>query len=104
MLEKEELTSSQNPPAIPTLPIVKFAALLRGSKVIIDWHNTGYSILALRLGGKSLVVRFAKWVELSWGRDAYAHLCVTDAMRTGLLTEAKLRCVAVPCPFPFFKN
>ena len=30
---KEELTRQQNPPAIPTLPIVKFAALLRGSKI-----------------------------------------------------------------------
>ena len=100
---KEELTRQQNPPAIPTLPIVKFAALLRGSKVIIDWHNTGYSVLALRLGEKSLVVRFAKWIELSWGRDAYAHLCVTDAMRTTLLREAKLRFVVPSFPSRPFK-
>ncbi|KAM0756220.1 hypothetical protein T439DRAFT_331111 [Meredithblackwellia eburnea MCA 4105] len=81
----------QNPPAIPTLPIVKLAALLRGSKVIIDWHNTGYSILALRLREKSPVVRFAKWVETYFGQYALAHLCVTEAMKSKLLSDAKLK-------------
>lgn len=52
---------SQNPPAIPTLPIVKVCASIRNSKVIIDWHNTGWSVLALRLGERSPVVRLAKW-------------------------------------------
>lgn len=52
---------SQNPPAIPTLPVVKLASLLRGSKVMIDWHNTGYSVLALRLGETHPVVKLAKW-------------------------------------------
>ncbi|KAI9600395.1 hypothetical protein H4Q26_000178 [Puccinia striiformis f. sp. tritici PST-130] len=39
-----------NPPAIPTLPIVQLVRLLLGSKLIIDWHNTAYSILALKFG------------------------------------------------------
>ncbi|GAA6003473.1 chitobiosyldiphosphodolichol beta-1,4 mannosyltransferase [Rhodotorula paludigena] len=80
----------QNPPAIPTLAIVKLAALLRGSRVIIDWHNTGYSVLALRLGPTHPVVRFARFLELLFGRTAYAHLCVSDAMKTQLAEEAKL--------------
>ncbi|GJN92554.1 hypothetical protein Rhopal_005584-T1 [Rhodotorula paludigena] len=54
----------QNPPAIPTLAIVKLAALLRGSRVIIDWHNTGYSVLALRLGPTHPVL-FSRLPELS---------------------------------------
>ena len=51
---------AQNPPSIPTLPVVQLAAFLRGSRVIIDWHNTGYSMLSLRLGEKHPIVRIAK--------------------------------------------
>jgi len=51
----------QNPPSIPTLLVVKAVQWGTGCKVVLDWHNTGYSILALRLGGKSPLVRIAKW-------------------------------------------
>ncbi|GAA5856876.1 hypothetical protein JCM8547_008441 [Rhodosporidiobolus lusitaniae] len=80
----------QNPPAIPTLPGVKLASFLTGSKVIIDWHNTGYSVLALRLGEQHPVVRVARFIEHLFGRSAYAHLCVSDAMKAQLQREAKL--------------
>ena len=45
----------QNPPSIPTLIIAIIVCRLRGSKLVIDWHNTGCSILALKLGGDGLV-------------------------------------------------
>lgn len=53
------LTTSpaQNPPSIPTLVLVQIAAWLRGSKVIIDWHNTGYSILGMKLGPNHPLVK-----------------------------------------------
>lgn len=51
----------KNPPSIPTLALVWIVAKLQGSKVIIDWHNLGYSILALKLGPSHLLVRIAKW-------------------------------------------
>ncbi|KAF9056405.1 beta-1,4-mannosyltransferase [Panaeolus papilionaceus] len=70
----------QNPPSIPTLALVKLVGYLRGSKVIIDWHNLGYSILALKLGESHIFVRIAKWYESFFGRSAYAHLFVTQAM------------------------
>lgn len=53
-------SSRKNPPSIPTLALVWLVARLRGSKVIIDWHNLGYSILALKLGDKHPLVRIAK--------------------------------------------
>ncbi|GAA5973451.1 hypothetical protein JCM11641_006468 [Rhodosporidiobolus odoratus] len=81
----------QNPPAIPTLPVVQLVALLRGTRVIIDWHNTGYSVLALRLGVEHKVVRIARFIEHFFGRTAYAHLCVSDAMKSQLTREAGLR-------------
>ncbi|KAG8982260.1 mannosyltransferase [Tulasnella sp. 427] len=74
----------QNPPSIPTLAIVQLASWLRGSQLIIDWHNLGYSILALKLGQRHFLVRIAKWFERTFGRTAYAHLFVTNAMKERL--------------------
>jgi len=64
---------------------------LRGSKVIIDWHNLGYSILALNLGSDHIFVRLAKMFEAYFGRAAHAHLFVTQAMHHFLVKEWKLQ-------------
>ncbi|PCH33027.1 glycosyltransferase family 33 protein [Wolfiporia cocos MD-104 SS10] len=81
----------QNPPSIPTLALVWLVAELRGSKVIIDWHNLGYSILALKLGERHVLVRIAKIFEAYFGRKAYAHLFVTRAMQDFLVKEWNLQ-------------
>ncbi|KAJ7630390.1 mannosyltransferase [Roridomyces roridus] len=83
----------QNPPSIPTLAVVWAVSRMRGSKVIIDWHNLGYSILALRFkqGERHPLVRIAKWFEKTFGRTAYAHLFVTEAMREFLVQQWDLQ-------------
>lgn len=59
--------SSQNPPTIPTLALAWLVGRIRGSKIIIDWHNLGYSILALKLGRNHPFVKIATWyVSFSW--------------------------------------
>ncbi|KIY62782.1 glycosyltransferase family 33 protein [Cylindrobasidium torrendii FP15055 ss-10] len=80
----------QNPPSIPSLVIVALVGKIRGCKVIIDWHNLGYSILALKLGQDHVLVRIAKWIEYTFGRRAYAHLFVTEAMHKFLVHEWNL--------------
>jgi len=45
----------QNPPAIPTLVVAKIVSLLRGQKVVVDWHNFGYSILKMKLKDHPIV-------------------------------------------------
>lgn len=82
-----EILLVQNPPSIPTLALAQLMSYLGGSKLIIDWHNTGYSILAMRLGQNSPLVRLAKWFEATFGRKAYAHLFVTRALATLLYEE-----------------
>ncbi|KIP04067.1 glycosyltransferase family 33 protein [Phlebiopsis gigantea 11061_1 CR5-6] len=77
----------QNPPSIPTLALVWLVSRITGSKVIIDWHNLGYSILALKLGNNHPFVRIAKWFEAYFGRVAYAHLFVTRAMHDRLVED-----------------
>lgn len=75
----------QNPPSIPTLAVAALVTQLRNIRLVVDWHNFGYSILALRLGTSHPVVRLAEWYEGFFARTfASAHLAVTDAMRAVL--------------------
>ena len=81
----------QNPPSIPTLVIASLVCFLRHTNLVIDWHNFGYSILALKLGEHHPVVRFSKWYERTFCKYATAHLCVTEAMASVLKEDFALR-------------
>jgi beta-1,4-mannosyltransferase len=83
--EKPATILVQNPPSFPTLLAATCAGKWLRAKVIVDWHNYGYSLLALRLGDRHWLVRLARWYEFRAGRGAGAHLCVSDAMRADLL-------------------
>jgi beta-1,4-mannosyltransferase len=76
-IPRPDLVLVQNPPALPPLPVAWLAARLRRARFVIDWHNLGYTILALRLGRGHLLVRVARWLERIAGRAADAHLCVS---------------------------
>ncbi|CAH9099126.1 unnamed protein product [Cuscuta epithymum] len=71
----------QNPPSVPTLVAVKWASWLRHSAFVIDWHNFGYTLLALSLGRNSRFVTLYNWIEKHYGRMANGSLCVTKAMQ-----------------------
>lgn len=95
------------------MALVWLVSKIQGNKVIIDWHNLGYSILALKLGRDHLFVKIAKWLVLHttlprcrddlmrdsmddrfesyFGRVAFAHLFVTNAMRDRLVEEWDLQ-------------
>jgi len=81
---KPDVILVQTPPAIPTLLTALIAARLRSARLVIDWHNFGYTMLALRLPPTSLFVRFARWYERVLGKQADTHLCVSNAMRMEL--------------------
>lgn len=77
----------QNPPSIPTLAVAWAAARVRGAKFVIDWHNFGYTILALTAGSgvaASVLVPLARWYERCFGRLGDAHLTVTRSMAAWL--------------------
>ncbi|KAI9932497.1 hypothetical protein ASPWEDRAFT_101025 [Aspergillus wentii DTO 134E9] len=86
----------QNPPSIPTLAIASLVCFLRQTFLIIDWHNFGYSILALKLGNNHPVVRLSKWYEKTFCQYATAHLCVTRAMASVLKKEFSLQPPILP--------
>lgn len=77
----------QNPPSIPTLLLAIIASYLRGYKLVVDWHNFGYSILALKLGEDHRLVKISKGYEQFLGKFAYANFAVTDAMCEVLKTD-----------------
>ncbi|XP_010531979.1 PREDICTED: UDP-glycosyltransferase TURAN isoform X2 [Tarenaya hassleriana] len=71
----------QNPPSVPTLVSVKWASSLRRAAFVVDWHNFGYTLLALSLGRNNLLVSLYRWFEKRYGKMATGSLCVTKAMQ-----------------------
>ncbi|OJI91490.1 hypothetical protein ASPTUDRAFT_198452 [Aspergillus tubingensis CBS 134.48] len=86
----------QNPPSIPTLAIASLVCFLRHTQLLIDWHNFGYTILALKLGDSHPLVRFSKLYEKIFCQYATAHLCVTNAMASVLKDEFALKAPILP--------
>ncbi|KAK4545109.1 hypothetical protein LTR36_003660 [Oleoguttula mirabilis] len=70
----------QNPPSIPTLLVAQLICFFRNTRLVVDWHNFGYSILALRLGPQHPMVKVSEWYEGVLSRSATAHFAVTNAM------------------------
>ncbi|GFZ07595.1 UDP-Glycosyltransferase superfamily protein [Actinidia rufa] len=75
------LSRQGNPPSVPTLAAVKWASWLRCSAFIVDWHNFGFTLLALSLGRRSFFVALYHWFEKHYGKMANGSLCVTRAMQ-----------------------
>ncbi|XP_074136548.1 chitobiosyldiphosphodolichol beta-mannosyltransferase isoform X1 [Sminthopsis crassicaudata] len=95
----------QNPPGLPSIAVCWVVCCLRGSKLIIDWHNYGYTILGLTHGFAHPLVQLAKWYEKLCGRLSDLNLCVTNAMREDLAKNWNIRAVTVyDKPASFFTN
>jgi beta-1,4-mannosyltransferase len=94
-IRKPDVILVQNPPAIPTLLVALVAARLRGARLVVDWHNFGWAVLALALGQRHPAVGFARWFETTLGRRADAHLCVSEALGQVLQTRWRMRPVTV---------
>jgi len=75
-----DLLLVQNPPAFPTLALARLVARARRCGLVVDWHNFGADLLALRLGAASPLVRLARAAERGLGGGAAFHLCVSEAM------------------------
>ncbi|KAL6898276.1 glycosyltransferase family 33 protein [Trichoderma evansii] len=79
----------QNPPSIPTFHVALFVSWVRGSKVIVDWHNYGHTILAQKTILRPFVPIY-KFYEIKLGRYlGDANLAVTDAMTKQLQTGGR---------------
>ena len=95
VLRKPDVILVQNPPAVPTLLIALAAARLRRARLVVDWHNLAWAVLALGVGAGHPAVALARWYERTLGRRADAHLCVSDALRAELANRFHIAPVAV---------
>jgi beta-1,4-mannosyltransferase len=78
----------QTPPAIPTLFVAIIASAIMGTRLIVDWHNFGYTILQINLNSSSHpFVRLAYWYERLLSRYSSGNFCVTNAMQRWLMEE-----------------
>ncbi|KAL8636923.1 MAG: hypothetical protein Q9228_005744 [Teloschistes exilis] len=96
----------QNPPTIPTLLVAQFICFIRNTRLIIDWHNFGYSILALKLGPTHPLVRFSRLFEQVFSARASAHFVVSNAMARQLKNIWHVKGLVIPLhdrPFPQFQ-
>ncbi|KYM76813.1 Chitobiosyldiphosphodolichol beta-mannosyltransferase [Atta colombica] len=87
LLLRKRLSDSvitQNPPAIPTIPICWFYCVLTEAQFTIDWHNYAHSIMALSLGENHILVRLSKNIEIIFGCRAKNNFCVSKAMKEDL--------------------
>ncbi|XP_001377236.2 chitobiosyldiphosphodolichol beta-mannosyltransferase [Monodelphis domestica] len=85
----------QNPPGLPSIAVCWVVCCLRRSKLVIDWHNYGYTIMGLTHGFAHPLVQLAKWYEKLCGRLSDLNLCVTNAMREDLAKNWNIRAVTV---------
>ncbi|KAJ8099941.1 hypothetical protein POJ06DRAFT_254960 [Lipomyces tetrasporus] len=101
-LKNAEYLLVQNPPSLPTMLVcyVFVTFISRRTRYIIDWHNFGYTVLALKLGSdRNILVRISKWYEHWFCRYAFAHFCVTKAMAEVLVRDFKVNAFRiVPLP------
>ncbi|XP_070810987.1 chitobiosyldiphosphodolichol beta-mannosyltransferase isoform X3 [Pituophis catenifer annectens] len=95
----------QNPPGLPSIAVSWIFCLLRNSKLIIDWHNYGYTLMGLTHGKRHPIVRIAKWYEELFGSLSSYNICVTNAMKEDLQTNCNIRAITLyDKPASFFKE
>jgi beta-1,4-mannosyltransferase len=75
----------QNPPCLPLLLVAVLIQLVTWgrTKLIIDWHNYGFSILRVNQANRA-IVWIAKVYEVYVGKFAWKHLTVSEAMKRDL--------------------
>jgi beta-1,4-mannosyltransferase len=83
-LPRPDVILVQNPPGAPTLAVAWLAARCRAARLVVDWHNTTSSMLALRLGAAHVLVRAIGWYEGVFGRAADVNLFVSSCMKDAL--------------------
>jgi len=68
---------------------------IRSSKLILDWHNYGYTILKVN-GRNNFLVYLSYLYEKLLGRFSYINLCVSNAMKKDLKSKFNIEAIEFP--------
>ncbi|EGR31148.1 hypothetical protein IMG5_116780 [Ichthyophthirius multifiliis] len=82
-IQKPQFVIIQNPPSIPVLSTLYVICRLKQIKMIIDFHNYGFTILQLSLKN-SLIFRLAKKYEKYFASKCDQAFCVSKQMQKDL--------------------
>lgn len=85
----------QNPPSLPALGICWLVSALYRCRFVIDWHNYGYTIMALSVGRQHLLTRLYERYERVFGRFSTDNICVTQAMSEDLAKNWNIRAITM---------
>lgn len=92
----------QNPPSIPTLLVAWIVSRIFGAKMVIDWHNFGFTVLSLSKGEAHPFVKISRVYESFFARRADSHFSVTQAMSSWMLAEWSVKPTVVYDKAPEF--
>lgn len=80
-----QLIVIQNPPCLPAVVVAYLFSLCNGSKILIDWHNLGFSIYENAMGKRTTLVKFTYFLEKYVCQYfAHLHICVSKALKQWL--------------------
>jgi len=74
----------QAPPLFPAVLAALAASSLCDARLVVDWHNLGDGLLALRPGGSGTPAALLASLERALGRRADAHLAVSAELAAAL--------------------
>lgn len=94
-IQRPDVIVAQTPPAVPTLLVVWIVARLRQSRLVLDWHNLGWTMLAEDPRTSRFLVFLAKTMERRLAKFADAHLAVSEALGKHLREDWALKTVRV---------
>ena len=92
---KSQIILVQSPPAIPTILICKIVSLVRGSALVIDFHNLGFTLLKGKISRDSAMMTAIEVSEKFSAQMCDQALCVSRAMKKFLRETWKLERVTV---------
>ena len=95
----------QLPPSIPSMIVSWLAAKRHGARLVYDWHNYAFTLMALQSSRQNVLVRIAEWHERRWATACDGALCVSKAMQQDLARNWGVQAtVFYDRPPPFFKK